>query len=74
MCLGLNGAERAYCIDVFEKQHLNVDGSGCGDRQALESNLRKFGIDLRRVVIDSRSSLVVRTTDILDAVGPSAYF
>jgi hypothetical protein len=31
-----------FAIDLFEKQHLNVDGSGTGDRQIFLANLARF--------------------------------
>jgi hypothetical protein len=34
--------ENALAIDVFEDQHLNVDGSGQGDRARLAVNLRRW--------------------------------
>lgn len=74
ICLGLSAAEKAYCIDIFEQQQLNRDKSGRGDRAILEGNLARFGIDLGRVVIDPRSSQLVKPEDILGQVGPARLF
>lgn len=34
--------EHAIAIDLFEDQHLNIDGSGKGDREILMGNLERF--------------------------------
>lgn len=72
LALGRRAGERGYCIDIFEDQHLNVDGSGSGDRAAFEANLRRFGIE--NVVVRQASSLDVRSEEILSAVGPVRFF
>lgn len=74
LCLGLKDDEKAYCIDVFEDQHLNKDNSGRGDRGVLERNLARFCVEPERVVIDSRSSELVKADDILAQVGPVRLF
>lgn len=74
LCLGLRSDEKAYCIDIFEEQHLNRDLSGRGDRSVLEGNLARFGIDRKRVIIDARSSQLVKPEDILGQVGPVRLF
>lgn len=48
--------EHALAVDLFEDQHLNVDGSGLGDRRALERNLRRWdprAAEVRLVQADS---------------------
>lgn len=42
LCLLRRPGERAVGIDVFEDQHLNVDGSGQGSRAHLERHLARF--------------------------------
>ena len=74
LCLSLQEGERAYCVDVFEDQHLNIDGSGRGNRQAFEENLRQFGVDLARLTIRSASSLDVRASEIMEEVGLIRFF
>jgi len=74
MCLGLAEGERAYCIDVFENQHLNQDASGQGNREIFEQNLSRFGINSANLVIDSRSSAEVTAGEMLEAVGPIRFF
>ena len=56
--LGLMRApgEVALAIDVFEDQHLNVDGSGLGDLSRFQRNMETFGVapqGLRVVKADS---------------------
>jgi hypothetical protein len=72
LALGRQPGERGYCIDVFEDQHLNADGSGRGDRVAFEENLRRFGVE--DVVIRQASSMDVKANEILSAVGPVRLF
>lgn len=74
MCLSLHGEQRAYGIDLFEQQALNVDRSGKGDRSMVERNLRAAGVDLSAVVLDSRPSSRVTPPDILGSVGPARFF
>ncbi len=74
MCLGLGDDEKAYCIDVFQDQHLNKDSSGKGDMAKFESNIARFGVDTKKIVIDPRSSEQVKPAHILDAVGPVRFF
>jgi hypothetical protein len=74
LCLGRSPGEGAYCIDIFENQHLNKDSSGHGNRAIFEQNLQKFGLSDARIVIDARSSEVVRPEDLLSRVGPVRLF
>jgi hypothetical protein len=69
LCLGLSKGEKAYCIDIFDDQHLNKENSGRGDRAILESNLKRFGIAPERVKIDPRSSDLVHPSDLISEVG-----
>lgn len=43
--------QEAFALDVFASQHLNVDGSGRGDLEIFESNLRRFARHRNRVRI-----------------------
>ncbi len=74
LCLALKDGERAYGIDIFEKQELNLDGSGLGSRAALERNLAGFGVDGSAVVLDGRASQTVSPEDILQSVGEVRLF
>jgi len=61
--------EKCFALDVFDEQHLNIDESGFGNRDAFLRNVRKWTGDTDVAVIQS-SSLEVRPADIVDAVGP----
>lgn len=61
--------ERNFAIDVFEQQHLNLDGSGRGDRERFLENVRRWVGPLQNVFIIARSSLEVLPGDILDECG-----
>lgn len=74
LCLGLRENETAYGIDIFDRQEFNKDHSGLGNRAALEANLRLFGIDEGRVVIDARPSQEVACDDILGRAGRIRFF
>ena len=74
LCLGLVEGEKAYCVDIFDDQHLNRDGSGRGDRVVLEGNLRRFGIAPEQVRIDPRSSELVHPADLISQVGAIRLF
>jgi hypothetical protein len=74
MCLGLRDGQRAYGIDLFEQQSLNLDKSGQGDRGRVQSNLRAAGVDLSAVILDARSSGTVSQDDILGSVGAARLF
>jgi len=74
MCLSLRDGQRAYGIDLFEQQALNVDHSGKGDRTIVQRNLRAAGVDLTAVVLDGRPSSSVSPADILGSVGVARFF
>jgi len=69
-----SSAPQDLVIDVFEDQHLNVDQSGKGDRSIFLRNLERCGGEPARVRILQKSSLEVRPTEILEAVGHPALF
>jgi hypothetical protein len=74
LCLGLLKGDRAYCVDIFDDQHLNKDHSGRGNRAILENNLKRFGIAVEQVRIDPRSSALVQPSDVMSQVGPIRLF
>lgn len=43
LALGLPEHDRAVAIDIFDDQHLNVDGSGKGNREVFEAALVEHG-------------------------------
>jgi len=72
LCLALRDDQKAYGIDIFEEQALNLDHSGHGDRQTVEQNLARLGVD--NAILDARSSERVHASDILNAVGEVRFF
>lgn len=68
--LSMAAGERSFAVDVFDRQDLNVDGSGHGDKQIFHANLIKFGGDPALVDLFEESSLNVSPRDILDRTGP----
>ena len=74
LCLALRTGQKAYGIDLFEQQALNVDHSGKGDCQVVQRNLQAAGVDRSAVVLDGRPSTSVRPADILGSVGAARFF
>jgi hypothetical protein len=68
LLLAANG-EGNFAIDVFEQQHLNIDRSGCGDREKFLANVRRWAGNDRKVSIIARSSFDVRREDIVERCG-----
>lgn len=66
--LKLNEAERAFCVDVFDNQGLNVDRSGKGDEEVFIGNLKAFA-DTSHLHLVKDSSLNVTPEQILQGVG-----
>lgn len=66
--LTAKSSEKCFALDVFDQQHLNIDNSGFGDREAFLCNVRRWTGDTAITVIQS-SSLDVKSADIIDAVG-----
>lgn len=68
--LSLHKEEAAFCIDVFDNQTLNVDGSGRGDETIFLQNFSAYA-DSGSLRIIKSSSLEVSRDDILSAAGPA---
>jgi hypothetical protein len=71
LLLTSGGHDKAFAIDVFEQQHLNVDQSGHGDKAVLLRNIARWAPVSPPVTLIERSSLDVRPEDIL-AIGGEA--
>lgn len=67
LLLTSGGRDKAFAIDVFEEQQLNVDKSGHGDRAMLLRNIARWAPGSPQVTVIERSSLEVRPQDILRA-------
>jgi hypothetical protein len=58
--------ELSLAIDVFDAQHLNIDGSGAGSLQHFKENLSKYCCHAgRNVTILAKDSTTLRPADIL---------
>lgn len=69
-----SGKRKVYVIDVYGKQGKNIDHSGYGDKHAFLNNMKRFKIDMERIVIDERMSNEVTPKDITDSVGVIDFF
>jgi hypothetical protein len=72
MCLKNN--EKAYGIDIFDKQEFNLDNSGKGSFFEFKKNLEKFNIPNETLVIDNRQSEIINRLDIIEKVGRIRFF
>lgn len=70
---GLAPGESAVALDVFERQDLNQDGSGRGDRQVLEEHLREWAPEADVRVV-ARSSLEVAVEEAVEVFGRTRMF
>lgn len=70
MALGRRAGERAFAIDVFDDQHLNLDQSGKGDRDIFLSNVQQWVPERETLKVLQRSSLEVRPEDLQQICGP----
>ncbi len=68
--LSLQEGERAFALDVFEEQQLNVDSSGHGDRTAFLRNFARVGGEVERISIFAQDSCSVTADDLRVAAGP----
>ena len=68
LLLNLQKGEKAFCVDVFDMQDLNIDKSGKGNEQIFLSNVDKFA-NRNMVHIIKDSSLNVNCSQIIEKVG-----
>jgi hypothetical protein len=69
LMLLLQAEERALAIDLFEQQHLNLDGAGAGDLGKFLANLDRHGCDRSRAIVREVDSMALEPQSILDALG-----
>src|ERR1700733_10640784 len=69
LLLTIARGEHAFAIDIFAQQHLNIDGSGQGDRGKFTDNIRRWHGKADNVSIIARSSLDVAPQDITQHCG-----
>lgn len=74
LCLSAQDNERAFAIDIFDNEDPHEDNTLKGSRKVFEENLRKFGIDMRRVSITARSSLEISPEELRSISGPTRLF
>lgn len=65
---------KIYVIDIFGNQGDNIDSSGSGDEKIFLKNMKKFGVQKERIVIDNRMSSEVTPNDIKSSVGLISFF
>ena len=65
----IHEGERAWCIDVFDDQELNIDGSGRGDRAVFLASVQTHAGDADDIEIIQASSDAVEPDQILDTAG-----
>jgi hypothetical protein len=68
LALLCEGEERALAVDVFADQHLNVGGSGHGDRGLFDANLARWGV-ADRAVVRHQDSLTLTPDEVRGALG-----
>ena len=62
-------SEKALAVDIFDKQHLNIDKSGKGDLDKFLNNLEYFAKDKHKLRIIAEDSTQISSNDIKKAVG-----
>jgi len=58
LTFGARPEETLYAIDLFEQQHLNVDRSGCGNRETFLANVARFSPEAKVKAIAMSSTLL----------------
>ena len=66
--LYLHAGEKAFCVDVFEQQDLNVDGSGLGSESIFLDNLARYA-EASRLHLIKDTSLNIDPEAMIEAVG-----
>jgi len=69
LLLSATGTEAVFAIDLFERQDLNLDRSGCGNREKFLENLERWAGTSEKVSLIAQSSLETRPEDILTSCG-----
>src|SRR5262249_53414646 len=66
----LDEEERSLAIDVFGDQHLNVDGSGQGDRGKFLENTKRWGSS-RGLIVHQADSTTLDSATVRELIGSS---
>lgn len=72
LCLLLHDGETAFCVDVFDRQDLNVDDSGAGNETVFRRNLERHA-DVE-IAVFRKSSLDLTAAEIRETAGPVRLF
>lgn len=72
LVLGLQRGERAFAIDVFADQALNLDRSGRGEEAIFRANLSRYGVGVEQVAVFRQDSRTLQWREILAHVGQPA--
>jgi Methyltransferase domain len=64
----LRGEQRALAIDVFGDQHLNIDGSGQGDRDKFLANTKRWA-SASGMVVHQADSTTLNSADVRELIG-----
>jgi hypothetical protein len=66
----IEATHKSYALDVFDNQHLNIDGSGKGSLDAFKNNLTTYdrhkGANSKIVTGDSTDPLIIESFDEAD--------
>jgi hypothetical protein len=65
--------ERAFAIDVFEQQELNLDQSGKGDRERFLENVKAHAGSADGLIVIASDSLKLTPEQILSQAGPARF-
>ena len=67
--LMLSCGEKAFAVDVFDQQHLNVDGSGHGNLTTFRKNIENIAGTMEFVEIFRSSSTDLKWDNIEERIG-----
>lgn len=65
--------ERTFAVDVFDRQDLNIDGSGLGDETVFRANITRHAGDIDVVDVFARSSLDLSAAELKHQCGPARF-
>lgn len=71
--LATRRAERAFAVDLFDLQELNVDGSGRGDRERFLANVERHAGSTEGLVVLTADSLKLPPARLLEEAGPARF-
>jgi Methyltransferase domain len=72
--LMLRKNERSFAVDIFDKQNLNIDGSGKGNLDIFLKNVTSLGGNTNLIDIFQKSSLEVSSEEIISKAGKIRIF